>query len=117
MFKLIIIMKKLFESWRKHLEEGDVVPIKPGIQQEGAPKVECHCECHDCIFNGKNYKCVAEKIELDFAQTIEGKWICECKTYQVGEDEAPGPEIDADEEEEIRARRSPPGGDPVLEES
>ena len=36
---------------------------------------------------------------------------------QVGEDEAPGPEIDADEEEEIRARRSPPGGDPVLEES
>ena len=34
-----------------------------------------------------------------------------------GEDEAPGPEIDADEEEEIRARRSPPGGDPVLEES
>ena len=84
-------MKQLFENWRKLLKEGDVIPIKPGIEKEAVPKVECHCECHDCIFN-ENYQCVAEKINLDFAQTKEGKWICECLTYEVPGNEEKGPE-------------------------
>jgi len=83
-------MKLLLENWRKLLKEGDVIPIRSDIEMKGGPKVEAHCECHDCIFN-KNYYCVAEKINLDFAQTNEGKWICECLTYEVSEDEEPGP--------------------------
>ena len=81
-------MQKLFENWRKMLGEDDE-------GEEGVPKVECRCLCTDCVFN-KNEQCVAEKIDLDFAQTDEGKWICECKTYKVSEGEEPGP----DEEDE-----------------
>ena len=45
-------------------------------------KVTCHCLCLDCVFN-KNKYCVADKIELDFAKTDDGRTICECKTYEV----------------------------------
>tara|TARA_Y100000310_G_scaffold196151_1_gene196188 strand:- start:2471 stop:2809 length:339 start_codon:yes stop_codon:yes gene_type:complete len=89
-------MQKLFENWRKHVNEGDVVPIRPGVKNEGVPKVECHCLCTDCVFN-KNEQCVAEKIELDFEQTEDGRWICECKTYEVPEDEDRGPEEDKED--------------------
>ena len=75
-------MKTIFENWRKSLNEGDVIPIRPGVEDEGVHRVEAHCECHDCVFN-KGYLCVAQKIELDFAQTEDNRWICECNTYEV----------------------------------
>jgi len=68
-------MKELLESWRQVLKEEE---------SEKLPRVLCHCLCIDCIFN-KNDHCYAKKIELDFATTAEGKTICECLTYQVGE--------------------------------
>jgi len=96
-------MKKLFENWRRHLEEDNVTPIRPGIEEKATPKVECHCECHDCVFN-ENFQCAAEKINLDFAQTKEGKWICECLTYQVSEGETLGPDDDEEHEEMMRRK-------------
>tara|TARA_R110000824_G_scaffold380483_1_gene572902 strand:+ start:85 stop:426 length:342 start_codon:yes stop_codon:yes gene_type:complete len=97
-------MNKLFENFRQYaLNEGDVSPIRPGVEDEGVPKVECHCECHDCVFN-KNLQCVAEKINLDFAQTNEGKWICECLTYEVAEKEPVGPNDDEEYEEMMRRK-------------
>jgi len=47
-------------------------------------KVTCHCLCRDCIFNRNDY-CIAEKIDLDYAKTEDGRIICECKTYKIGE--------------------------------
>ena len=97
-------MQKLFEGFRKYvLHEDNVVPIRPGVEKEGTPKVHAHCECHDCIFN-ENYLCIAKKINLDFAQTKEGKWICECLTYEVTAKEPPGPD-DVEEYEEMMRRK------------
>jgi|ETNvirnome_6_100_1030635.scaffolds.fasta_scaffold15230_1 hypothetical protein len=97
-------MQKLFENFRNYtLDEGDVLPIRPGVEEEGVPKVECRCECHDCVFN-KNLQCAAEKINLDFAMTDKGKWICECLTYKVPEDENLGPDDDEEYEEMMRRK-------------
>ena len=105
-------MKNLFESWREHLREGDVVPIRPGIESDMSPRVEAKCECHDCVFN-RDYLCSAEKIELDFAQVEGGRWICECKTYKVTSGEEKGPEDD--ELEESAWSGSGPLAEPIEE--
>jgi len=83
-------MKLLLEKWKKHLQEDhaelDVLP-----SEEEKPKVVCNCLCTDCVFN-RDKQCITEEIDLDFAQTDEGKWICECLTYEVGDQEVRGPE-------------------------
>jgi hypothetical protein len=90
-------MKKLFEDWRKLLKENNDNEDLEGLEPEDAvscslgPKVTCNCACTDCIFN-ENLKCIAEEINLDWAQTESGDWICECKTYEVPETEIKGPE-------------------------
>ena len=83
-------MKNLFENWRRHLED-------PKPESNDKPRVICNCLCTDCVFN-KNEQCVAEEIDLDFAQTAEGKTICECLTYDVRDDENPGDAAPYDEE-------------------
>ena len=60
----------------------------------------CNCLCTDCVFN-KNKQCIAEEIDLDWAQTEDERWICECKTYKVEEDEEPGPDSAESDEETI----------------
>ena len=83
-------MKLLLEKWKKHLQEDYTeLDVLPGVEEK--PKVVCNCLCTDCVFN-KNEQCIAEEIDLDFAQTDEGKWICECLTYEVSEEEERGPE-------------------------
>ena len=89
-------MKLIFENWRQHLED-----VESGTNDK--PRVICNCLCTDCVFN-KNEQCVAEEINLDFAQTAEGKTICECLTYDVRDEELPGDAI-------------PFGEEPTLEES
>jgi hypothetical protein len=71
-------MKLLFENWQKYLKENE-------DESDLRPKVVCNCLCTDCVFN-ENEQCIAEEIDLDFAQTAEGKTICECLTYKVRED-------------------------------
>ena len=66
-------MKTLFENWQKYVDE-------PGEDQERDPKVVCNCACTDCYFN-RNKRCVAEAINLQFAQKEDGSTICECITY------------------------------------
>mgnify|MGYP003144152473 CR=1 FL=1 len=80
-------MKKLFEDWRKLLKENN------GSSLGGSPKVTCKCLCTDCIFN-ENLKCIAGEINLDWAQTESGDWICECETYEVAATEVKGPDED-----------------------
>ncbi len=89
-------MKLIFENWRQHLED-----VESGTNDK--PRVICNCLCTDCVFN-KNEQCVAEEINLDFAQTAEGKTICECLTYDIRDEELPGDAI-------------PFGEEPTLEES
>ena len=72
-------MKLILENWKEHPKEENEKNSEP-------PKVTCRCLCLDCIFN-KNKYCIAEEIDLDFAETKEGKTICECKTYTVKENE------------------------------
>ena len=79
-------MKNLFENWQNYLQEN-----------ENKPKVVCNCLCTDCVFN-KNEQCVAEEINLDFAQTAEGRTICECLTYDVRDNEKDGDAVPFDEE-------------------
>jgi hypothetical protein len=83
-------MKIIFENWRKHLEDADP-------ESNDKPRVICNCLCTDCVFN-KNEQCVAEEINLDFAQTAEGRTICECLTYDIRDDERPDDAIPFDEE-------------------
>ena len=83
-------MKKLFENWQNYLEENET-------ESNDRPKVVCNCLCTDCVFN-KNEQCVAEEIDLDFAQTAEGRTICECLTYEVRDDENIGDATPFDEE-------------------
>jgi len=77
-------MKNLFENWQNYLQEDSE-------EKTDKPKVVCNCLCTDCIFN-KSEQCITEEINLDFAQTKQGKWICECLTYEVDEGKEKGPE-------------------------
>tara|TARA_R110000824_G_scaffold362738_2_gene550706 strand:+ start:51 stop:377 length:327 start_codon:yes stop_codon:yes gene_type:complete len=55
-------------------------------KEQDVPQVTCRCLCTDCIFN-ENKFCIAEKINLDYATTDDGRTICECKTYKVASKE------------------------------
>ena len=81
-------MKKLFESFQNYLDE----------ETDNQPGVKCNCLCTDCVFN-KNKQCIAESINLKWAQTEDQRWICECITYKTGPDEKPGPDEETIEEQ------------------
>jgi hypothetical protein len=68
-------MKQLFENWQKYVDDS-------GEDQERNPKVVCNCLCTDCVFN-RNKRCIAEAINLQFAEKEDGSTICECVTYEV----------------------------------
>ena len=96
-------MNKLFESWQRYLDEDEDENIDK-------PKVVCNCLCTDCVFNISE-QCVdpvneageSGTIDLDWTKTEDGRWICECLTYKVGEGQAPGPE----EESEVTSVEEP----------
>ena len=101
-------MKILFENWQKFLDENEDEVIEK-------PKVVCNCLCIDCVFN-QNEQCIdpvneageAGTINLDWVKTEDGRWICECLTYRVGEGETPGPE-------KGEGGETIPGGEPITE--